>query len=237
MTYRYFLIAVALAGLSGAARADYEEERLLALDTRGIDLLDIEAGAGALRVTGVAGSDAIRVTARIRVDDDDAAARRTIAEDLRLSLEKDSDVARLKAWFEEGAFGRGDSPQVDLEIEVPAGLHLRVDDGSGSIDISRVHGDIRIDDGSGSLVLSDVGGSIEIDDGSGSITIRQARGNVSITDGSGNIEVRGVAGSVTVDDGSGSIDVSDVDEDLVIVDDGSGGLDFSNIRGRVDTDG
>jgi hypothetical protein len=236
MTERQILMALVLVGMTGIARADYEEERVLTLESRGIDLVDIEAGAGALEVTGVPGAEAITVTARIRIDNDEDDARRAIERDMTLTLEKDSDVARLVAHFDSGMFGWSDSPHIDLKVEMPEGMHLQVDDGSGSIEISDLRGDIRIDDGSGSLVMNDVGGNIEIEDGSGSITIRSAGGDVAINDGSGSINVRGVAGSVTVDDGSGSIDVSDVDEDLIIVDDGSGGLDFSNIGGRVETD-
>jgi hypothetical protein len=236
MTQRQILMALVLAGTAGIAQADYEEERVLTLESRGIDLVDIDAGAGALVVTGVPGTAAIIVTARIRIDDDEDDARRAIERDMTLTLEKDSDVARLVANFDSGMFGWSDSPHIDLKVEIPEGMHLRVDDGSGSIEISDLRGDIRVDDGSGSLVMNNVGGDIDIDDGSGSITIRSAGGDVAINDGSGSITVRGVAGSVTVDDGSGSIDVSDVDEDLIIVDDGSGGLDFSNIGGRVETD-
>jgi hypothetical protein len=236
MTQHRILIGLILTGLASFAWADYEEERELTLASRGIDTLDIDVGAGSLDVTGVSGAEQIRVIARIRLSSSEDKARRTIESDMTLSLEKDSDIARLKAWFDDGLFGWGDSPHIDLEVEVPDGMHLRVDDGSGSIEISNVRGDIRIDDGSGSLALTDVGGDIDIEDGSGSISVRAAGGDVSINDGSGSITVDGAAGSVTVDDGSGSIDVSDVEEDLIIVDDGSGSVDFSNIAGRVETD-
>ena len=231
--------AFMVMALASTASADYEEIRELALDARGIDTLRIEAGAGSMDIVGVSGGNEITVVATIQIsDNDDDEARERIASDMMLSLEKDSDTAELKAWFESGGWnwGRGDSPRISLEVQMPEGLHLDVDDGSGSIEIENVRGDISMDDGSGSLSMKDVGGDVEIEDGSGSIKVSGVGGNLSINDGSGSITVKGVAGSVTVDDGSGSIDVSDVEEDLIIVDDGSGGLDFSNIGGRVQKD-
>ena len=232
---RKLILALIAAIPAGAAWADYEEERELTLSTRGIDSLTIDAGAGSLDIAGVSDATEIRVIATIYVPGrDDDKAREKITSDMTLSLEKDSDTAELKAYFESGGWGWGDSPSVSLEVELPEQLHLEVDDGSGKLSVRNVRGDVRIDDSSGSIDMRDVGGEVEIDDGSGSIALNGVGGNLSINDGSGSIKVRGVAGSVVVDDGSGSIDVSDVEEDLIIVDDGSGGLNFSNIGGRVE---
>jgi DUF4097 and DUF4098 domain-containing protein YvlB len=177
------------------------------------------------------------VTATIQVPDkNEEKARKKIESDMVLTLEKESDIAVLKASFDGGRWSWGDSPSIHLEVRMPDGLHLRVDDGSGSLEVSNVRGDISLDDGSGGITLDEVGGSVRIDDGSGAISITGAGGDVTINDGSGGIKVRGVAGSVTVDDGSGSIDVSNVEEDFIVTDDGSGGINFSNIAGRVETE-
>ena len=232
--FRKLPTAAIVACMSGTAVADYQEVRELALEARGVDTVSIESGAGRLDVTGVPGANEITVTAIIEISGrDDEAARAAIASELVLSLEKDSDRAEIKAWFDDG-WSWGGSAHVHLEVTMPDGLHLEIDDGSGSTEIADVRGDIMLEDGSGSLDLVGVGGNVEIDDGSGSLTVSGVGGNLVIKDGSGSITVRGVGGSVTVDDGSGSIDVRDVEADLVIVDDGSGGLDFARIGGRVD---
>ena len=233
------IMTMFMASLANAAWSDYEEVRELTLDTRGIDMLNIDNGSGSIDITGVSGASEITVTATILVPGkNEDKARKKIEEDLILTLVQDSDTAVLKAYFEQGRgfFNFGDSASVQLDVRMPEGLHLEVDDGSGSIEVSNVRGDIILDDGSGSIKMVDVGGKVEIDDGSGSISVQGVGGDISINDGSGSITVRGVAGSVTVDDGSGGIDVSDVEEDLIIVEDGSGGLDFSNINGRVETE-
>ncbi len=232
------VMAMFTASLAGAAWSDYEEQRDLNLGASGIALVDIEAGAGSLEITGVSGADEISVMATIQVSDRDADnARELIESILVLTLEKQGDTAVLKAYFKQRPWNFGDSARVHLVVQMPDNLNLAVDDGSGSMQISAVAGNIEVEDGSGSITMTNVGGEVEIDDGSGSISVEGVGGDISIDDGSGGIKVRGVAGSVIIDDGSGGINVSDVEEDLIIVDDGSGGLNFSDIKGRVEKDG
>ncbi len=230
------IIGIFTASLANAAWSDeYQEVRDLNLDASGISALQIEAGAGSLEVVGVSGADEIVVTATIQVpEDDEEKARKEIKSHLVLSLEKKGDHAVLKGYFKDGFINFGDSPRVQLEVRVPTELGLNVEDGSGSIVVENVDGNIELEDGSGSILMKNVGGNVEIDDGSGSISVEGVRGDLFIGDGSGSIKVRDVSGSVTVDDGSGSINVSDVEQDLIIEDDGSGSLNFSNIGGRVE---
>lgn len=232
----FIVMAMFLASFAHAAWNDYSEVRDLQLDADGIDSLEINAGAGSMEVKGVAGLDGIVVKATIVVSDaDDDEAARVISKKMQLSLEKRGDQAQLLSDFDDGFMGRGTNARIDLEVTLPAGLAVKIDDGSGSIVIMDVESDVRIDDGSGSIDVQNVA-NLVIDDGSGSIDVARASGDVAVTDGSGSISIRSVAGSVTIDDGSGSIKVSDVEEDLVIVDDGSGGLKFSDIRGTVEQD-
>jgi hypothetical protein len=232
----FIVIAMFAASLSHAAWNGYTEDRELELDADGLSSFDINAGAGSLVVTGVEGLHKILVTATINVPDEDADdARELIEKKLKLSLNQSRDEARLEAFFESHSWGWNDSPSVDLDIRVPHGLALRVDDGSGSMKIIDVNSDVRIDDGSGSIDVAGVT-SITIDDGSGSIKVIGVQGDVEIEDGSGSITVERVGGSVTIDDGSGGIEIDDVEHDLTIVDDGSGGLNASNVRGAIDND-
>jgi len=230
------VMAMFAASLSHAAWNGYTEDRDLELSTQGISAFEIDAGAGSLEITGVADLQEIQVTATINVPDKDAdEAIKIIAEDLRLSLEKDRDRAILEADFDHRSWSFDDSPSVDLNIRVPHGLALLVDDGSGSIKVINVRADVSIDDGSGSIKVEQAN-SVIIDDGSGSIKIARINGDVSIEDGSGSITVEHVGGSVTIDDGSGGIDVLDVEHDLIIVDDGSGSLNVSDVRGTIEQD-
>jgi DUF4097 and DUF4098 domain-containing protein YvlB len=224
------------ASLAHAAWNGYTEDRNLELDTDGVSSLEIDAGGGSLVVTGVEDLHEILVTATINIpDQDEDDALDIIEKSLRLSLEKSRDEARLEAFFEDRSWNWSDSPTVDLDVRIPHGLALVVDDGSGSMKIIDVMSDVSIDDGSGSLSVEGAD-NVVIDDGSGSVTVIDVTGDVEIEDGSGSITVERVGGSVRIDDGSGSINVDDVEHDLIIIDDGSGGLKASNIRGVIDND-
>lgn len=232
----FLVMAMFTVSLAHAGWKDYEEVREMDLDVDGVSRLTIDAGAGSMDVTGVDGLAKITVKATIVVPGEDADdAARVIEKRIRLSLEKNGADAELEASFESSLISFGSSPYIVLEVSVPRGLAIDIDDGSGSIDVIDVRGDISIDDGSGSIEVENAA-DVVIDDGSGSINVSGAAGDVSIVDGSGSINVEHVQGSVTIDDGSGSITVSDIDNDLVIVDDGSGGLTYSDIRGMVDAD-
>lgn len=230
----FIVMAMFVASIARADWSEYEEVRDLDLDASGISEFSIIAGAGSMSVTGVDGLGQITVKATIVVpDEDEDDALRIIEKNMTLSLEKKGSQARLKAEFKEGLINWGSSGYIKLEVRVPQGMSVDIDDGSGSIDVIDVAGDVTIDDGSGSIEVRNVA-NLKIDDGSGSIDVVTASGDVFIEDGSGSISVKHVAGSVTVDDGSGGISVSDVENDLIIVDDGSGSLNHSDIRGSVD---
>ena len=230
----FIVVAMFAASLAQAGWSNYEEVRNLDLDVDGISSLSIKAGAGSMDVTGVPGLDKISVKATVVVPDaNEDKALKVIEKKMTLSLDQKGSEARLNAWCDGGVMGFGSDAHIVLEVSVPQGLSVNIDDGSGSLDVIDVAGDVTIDDGSGSIDVDNVA-NLKIDDGSGSIDIKNASGDVSIVDGSGSISVIHVNGSVTIDDGSGSIKVSDVENDLVIIDDGSGGLSISDVRGNID---
>jgi hypothetical protein len=182
----------------------------------------IDAGAGSLTLKGDETSDSIRVKAEIY--------QSKANEDYTLTLElQDDGWTRLVA-DASSSFG-GSSDRIDLSITVPTRLNVTIVDGSGSIRVEALIGDLEIEDGSGSIRVSDIQGSIVVEDGSGSIVVTGVSGNVSIDDGSGSISVADTGGKVSVSDGSGSIDV-DGAEDFELVDDGSGSVSTRNIRSR-----
>jgi len=232
----FIVMAMFATSLAHAGWTDYKEKRSLTLDIDGITTLSVVAGAGSMDVTGVQGLDEITVKALIVVpDSDEEKALKVIEKKMVLTLQQENGIAKLDAWFEGGFMGFGSDAHIVLDISVPQRFSVIIDDGSGSLDVADIMGDVTIDDGSGSIDVSNVA-NLTIDDGSGSIDVSGASGDVSIEDGSGSISVKHVQGSVRIDDGSGSIRVSDVEQDLTIVDDGSGGQNFSDIRGNIDAD-
>ena len=228
----FVVMAMMLASLAGARTMGYTEERTLELPAAGIAELEIDAGAGSMQVQGVEGSDKIRVKALIQVDQDNAdKARKLIASNMRLELVRDGDEAKLESHFERSLLG-GNPGAIALEIEVPVGMALEIEDSAGSIVVRNTGGDLKIDDSSGSIRIFGVG-SIDIEDSSGSIQIADASGDVDIEDGSGSMVVERVGGSVRIDDGSGSIKVSGVEADVTIDNAGTGGVSVTDVRGKV----
>lgn len=217
-----------------AFSAEYEETRQLTLNADDLISLSVEAGPGGLSVVGVPESDEIVAIATIQVPRSNKdKAYKKMDERMVLELEKFGQKGTLKGYFEYSFWSFGPGPTIHLEVRVPEGLDLAVDDGTGDITIEGVRGDLYVDDGTGHVTLLNVGGDVEISDGTGSINVEGVGGDISIDDGTGEIDVRNVAGSVIVDDGAGDISIADVDKDLTIVNGGVGRLNHTNVKGRI----
>lgn len=195
------------------------ERRELSLAAADLREFDIDVGAGSLDVYGEPGRTDIDVIAEIYYRD---------KEDIELSLEQDGDEAELIADFSGSGGWGGNSPHINLTVYMPEAMMLDVNDGSGSITIQNIKGNVDVEDGSGSLEVSEIVGNVDIDDGSGSIEVSNIDGNVMVDDGSGSMHIKEVTGKVTIDDGSGSINVKNVGG-LNIIDGGSGGVTTKNV--------
>jgi hypothetical protein len=204
---------------------DYKRPVSLNVDMSATELLRAETGAGSLEVRGVAGLRQARVTGTA------CASSSSLLGEISVTMKRDG--ARVVVETDFPDMNNNGEARIDLVIEVPAGAHADIKDGSGSMEVSGV-GDLDIDDGSGELKISDISGSVRIEDGSGSVEITGVRGDVHLTDGSGEVVIRDIGGSVDVADGSGSIDVRGVRGSFVVSTDGSGNVDWSNVTGRVD---
>jgi hypothetical protein len=202
---------------------EHSAPRQASLDVDGATRLVLDVGAGSLEVRGAGGLD------RVRAEGTACASRAEYLDDIAIRTDRRGDTLYLKAEYPRRVRG---SASLDLEIELPDHLALRIDDGSGSITVRSV-ASLEVEDGSGSLDVSDVHGDVEIDDGSGEIEVLGVGGSVVIDDGSGQIEVTGVGRSVRVSDGSGEIELRDVDGDVIVEDDGSGEIDIAGVGGNV----
>ncbi|HJL16894.1 MAG TPA: DUF4097 family beta strand repeat-containing protein [Sandaracinaceae bacterium LLY-WYZ-13_1] len=239
---------LALASL-GALTGCFGEERLVAsrdaeLAADGADTLAIDVGAGSLDVIGEAGRETVQLDVALRTnrqafsDDDGAEAA------LEVVLERDDDRLVARVALDDPPSGYF----ADVVIRVPARLGLTgrdgsgeaviadvasldLEDGSGTLDVSRVAGAVAIDDGSGELSLTEVGPTT-IEDGSGTIAITGVEGDLSIDDEDGDLEVENVTGSVRLTLGSGNARCVGVDGDVDVVD-GSGDLYFEDVAGTV----
>lgn len=242
LSFLFFTSAIALGDNS---------VKSLELQSNGIDILEIECGAGFLKVTGVENLDKIEVKAEINVDIRNAEDREDfIQHRVKLSIEQRGSRAILISEIKNSSFF-GRNARIDLTVRMPKNMDLNIEDGSGLMEIRDIAGDLMIDDGSGGMELENITGKVEIDDGSGEIDMRNITGNAEVDDGSGGIEIERVNGDLYIDDGSGSMRISEitgnvvvrdgsgsihidrVDKDVEIKEAGSGGVHIENVKGRV----
>jgi len=220
--------ALALAVPAQADDCPHQARREERLDAAGVRTVRVVAKAGSLRIDGQTGADAIVIHGIA------CAGREATLDDIRIRTRRSGSEATVEAEIPDtfNWLGGGDA-RLDLVLEVPPGVVVDVEDGSGSMHIRDVAA-ATVNDGSGEMVLEAIAGEVRITDGSGSIEVRDAGSVVIEEDGSGGIAISGVRGNVTVrDDGSGSIAVRDVAGDFTVQDDGSGGITHAAVRGRV----
>lgn len=225
----------------------HEAQRTATVAAGDARILMVKAGAGSLKIEGKAGLDRVIVRGRA------CASSAGLLEDIQLRAERSGSDVQVESILPEQRWTLTGHSYVslDLVIEVPERMAADIADGSGSIEISNLgavtiedgsgeitgtglHGDVRVRDASGSITLTDLGGAVNIHDASGSIELRNVAGQIEIEDGSGEIDVRDARNSVRIRDGSGNIDVSDVSGNLTVERDGSGAVEYANVRGTVD---
>jgi hypothetical protein len=234
-----------------ALAENYREIRNLELPAEGLQGLNVHCGPGKLTLRGIEGAGSIQVFAEIEADGTDRQTFQLLADKLiRLDLKREYNRALLTGNVAIPPLTSIDA-RIHLRIQVPANMNIRIIDGSGSIDIANIIGNlsidddsgaikvenitgrIRIEDGSGDIAIEDVKGRLEIVDGSGEILIQDVTGDVTINDASGGIEINDIGGSVTISDGSGSIDIYRVKKNVFIREAGSGKLEVDGVQGKV----
>jgi len=232
-----------------AQGAPYSAPRNAVVDATGAKSVEVDAGAGILRVEGKPGLRQVQVTGTAR------ASSQRLLNEIKLIAERRGDLVFIKADMPDDDGWHNDDWNVglDLVIQVPQGINADISDGSGDTKIFNV-GELEASDGSGDFSVDGAAGSVRIHDGSGNLTIENVGGDVRVTDGSGDINVRNVSGSFVVEsdgsggiyatdvrgsvvvqnDGSGEIEVHKVGKDFRVESKGSGTIDYADVSGQVD---
>ena len=249
MRVRAVLVVLFIPVLAFAA--SIENTQHLDLSIKDIQSIQIICGPGSLDVFGVERKDRIKITATVKINGiTQNGLQDFLDKHVLLSLKKRNRKAVLQSEFKNENLMKADA-KIDLTVEVPKSLSVKIDDGSGSIfvtdlstnlkivdgsgsiEIRMTAGPVSISDGSGKIELTDITGNLEVKDGSGKINIARVRGNVHVVDGSGSMTIKDIDCSVTVTDGSGSIEISDVTQNVFIKDAGSGILEIEGVKGKV----
>ena len=222
---------VARVQVRHAGHCTYESEREMTLPASADGTVRIRSGAGELHVEGRDGLEEVVVVGLL------CASHEEYLDALAVRAEQASGGEILvDTHYPEDRRWRGDGhdvARIDLTVLVPRGMAVEIDDSSGDLVVSG-SGDLRIEDSSGSVDVSDIDGDVDIDDGSGGLEVESIAGSLSVDDGSGSVYIADVGGDVRVSDGSGSIDVRGVGGDFVAWSYGSGGIRHSGVEGQVD---
>jgi DUF4097 and DUF4098 domain-containing protein YvlB len=201
----------------------YTAPRNAVVDASGARSVEVEGGAGSLRVEGKPGLRQVQVSGTAR------ASSKQFLNQIKLIAERRGDVVFIKADIPDQSWRDNSSGSLDLVVEVPQGINADISDGSGDLKVLNV-GSLDASDGSGDFSVVGAAGSVHITDGSGNLLIENVGGDVTVNDGSGDINVRNVTGSFTVEsDGSGSIYATDVRGSVIVQSDGSGEIDVNRV--------
>ena len=231
-------VVIAMAGCSarGATMGDcpFEAERIASVAVGDAKAVKISAGPGHLEVRGRDGLTEVRVQGRACAEVEGRLER------IQVVAERRGDEILIEPTLQGNSLASQDSTSpkswanrvfVDLTVDVPQSLALRVSHGAGAAEFQGV-GPMEISDGSGDITIEDASGDTKISDGSGNVTVRGVRGNVVVKDGSGHVSVRDVTGGVEIEDGSGDISIAQVSQD-VRVSDGSGEIEIESLDAGV----
>lgn len=209
---------------------EHREPRKLELAADGVRTLVVRARAGSLAIRGGSGAGiVVRGTA--------CAGKASDLAGIRLVPTRSGDTVTLAVEMPEDKGWGALQRSLDLELDVPARLALRVQDTSGDADVRGV-ASVEAEDSSGDLGIEAIAGDVSVRDSSGEIELRDIGGNVRIpSDSSGDITVREVRGNVGIDeDSSGSIAIADVGGDATVGSDSSGDIEFERITGSATVD-
>jgi hypothetical protein len=237
------IAAEAASGLDTDCR--YSAEREASIDTAGATHIEIVGRGGSLEVRPTPGTTA-------KGHGRACASSEAYLAQTQLHARRDGNVIHVYVQVPDEMSGIGTFyATLDLVVDVPAALPVRITDTSGAL-TARQLTVTHLTDSSGEILLRDLRGDIEINDSSGDLRVENSSGRVRINDSSGDIFVRGaadveipsdssgeivlekIAGSVRIDqDSSGAIRVAGVGKDVTVLADSSGEVSISDVKGTV----
>lgn len=227
---RFLLLSACLVSASAQAwDCKYEKNIDQELDLAGSEELSVLAAAGDLEITGTSGSNVATIRGRLCVSEEDWLDESSV--DTKSGKEAEIVVQLPDTDGGWSLTGRRYA-YLDLELEVPDDVALKVKDSSGDVEISGV-GAITVRDSSGDITIEDSAGPVEVSDSSGDIEITDIRGDVTVeSDSSGDIRGRDIGGSVLVaNDSSGDIRFKNVSQNFIVQRDSSGDITAEHVGG------
>jgi len=169
----------------------------------------VQLGVGDIRILA---SD--RADTKVEVRPSDGAKKADVAAAEQTRVEYAGGRLLIKApkgWRQYTLRGGGDS--IDVQIDLPAGSHVRGDAGIAALRCSGRLGECRYTTGVGDVQL-DQAGPVQLKTGAGDITVDQAVGNAELTTGSGVVRIDSIDGTAVVKSSNGDTWIGEVTGDL-----------------------
>lgn len=176
--------------------------------------INIASGSGIIKKGS---SDEVKVTLEYTYDDDD----------YEPTFDQKGDVLRIKEEFNNRRGNWNNRGKSEWTLEIPDGMRVNINTGSGNLEISGLEVDLTMSSGSGNVDVEGITGEISLNTGSGSISIQEVNGDLRANTGSGNIRVSDAKGDTDINTGSGTIRASNIE----------GGMQLNNGSGNVNASG
>ncbi|KGI78352.1 DUF4097 family beta strand repeat-containing protein [Oleiagrimonas soli] len=122
---------------------------------------------------------------------------------------------------------------VDLDIALPAGAKVLVDNRVGRIDAEHLRNDLELKSASGDMAVTDLTGALKTHSGSGDMQIADVRGDIEAHTGSGDLQLNRIDGSTEVHTGSGDINGGHLGGRNVELHTGSGDVTLDQLGGDL----
>jgi DUF4097 and DUF4098 domain-containing protein YvlB len=183
--------------------------------------------------------------AQVRVDTNDGAVRVTTSDtkevefrveyqglelnkNLRVESHQNGDKVELTAhmtghWGINFSWGHN-SRNLRIEVRMPKDADLQVETGDGSVEVSRIDGNVTVHTGDGSVKANTLSGTIDLHTSDGSIAVDTLKGDIRLRTGDGSIEARDLDGKLQADSGDGHVRVNGRFDALTLKT-GDGGID------------
>jgi hypothetical protein len=120
---------------------------------------------------------------------------------------------------------------VDVQIDLPAGSHLRGDIGVGTLQAGGRLGECSFAIGAGDIGLDETGPA-QLKTGAGDVTVSRTVGHTVVTTGTGSVRIAGVDGTAVVKNANGDTSLGDVTGDLRVAS-ANGSISVERARSTV----
>jgi hypothetical protein len=181
----------------------------------------VELGVGDLRIVA---SDRTDTMVEVRPSDPAKKADATAAEQTRVEYASGRLLIKAPKGWRQYSF-RGGGESVEVQIELPAGSHLRGDTGVAALRCQGRLGECRYKTGLGDIQL-DQAGAVQLRTGMGDVAVERAAGDAEVTTGSGSVRIDRIDGAAVVKNSDGDTWIGEI----------IGNLRVNAANGRISVD-